>query len=337
MTDPTLEFARQVLLTEATAVQQMGRALGPEFLAAVRMILACPGSVLATGIGKAGIIARKLSATLASTGTPSHVLSAADAVHGDLGSIRQGDVVVILSSSGESDEILRLATLLKKLGHPIIAMTASRGNSLGGLSTIVLEMGQMTEACPLGLAPSASTTALLALSDALALTVMKLREFGPEDFARYHPAGQLGRKLIKVHEAMTFKRGENLPIAADTGTVRQVVHDASAIKRRPGAVILTDAAGKISGIFTDADLRRLLTDNDGSALNQPIAKVMTRNPRRIAADALAADAMAIMRQMRFDELPVVDEEDRPVGLIDVQDLVVLKVFDLETADRDTDG
>jgi arabinose-5-phosphate isomerase len=135
---------------------------------------------------------------------------------------------------------------------------------------------------------------------------------------------------------MTFKRGENLPIASDAGTVRQVVHDASAIKRRPGAVILTDAAGKISGIFTDADLRRLLTDNDGSVLNQPIRDVMTRNPRCIRADAMAADAMAIMRQTRFDELPVVDDDDHPVGLIDVQDLVVLKVFDVETPGKDSD-
>ncbi len=328
MTDTILEFAREVIAVEAAAVGQMVGALDEHFGRAVRMILDCPGAVLATGVGKAGIIARKLSATLASTGTPSHMLSPADAVHGDVGSIRQGDIVVILSSSGESDEILRLASLLKKLGHPIIAITASRGSSLGVLAAVTMEMGKIKEACPLGLAPSASTTALMALSDALALTVMKLRKFSPDDFALFHPAGQLGRKLIRVAEAMTFKRDENLPVSLDTLTVGQVIHDSSSIKRRPGAVILINSVGKISGIFTDADLRRLLTDNDGSVLKQPIASVMTKNPRRVRGDALAGEAMAIMHQMRIDELPVVDEKDEPVGMIDVQDLVVLKIFDV---------
>jgi arabinose-5-phosphate isomerase len=329
MNDPIIEFARQVIQTEASAVTQMADVVDKDFVRAVQMILECRGAVLASGVGKAGIIARKLSATLASTGTPSHVLSAADALHGDIGSIRQGDLILILSASGESDEILRLTSLLNKLGHPIIAITASSDSSLARSATVVLEMGKVLEACPLGLAPSASTTALLALSDALALTVMKLRNFSPEDFARFHPAGQLGRKLIKVREAMTFRRGENLPVAADSQTVGQVIHDSSAIKRRPGAVILVNSAGKISGIFTDADLRRLLTDNDGSVLNRPIAQVMTRNPRRVQAEAFASEAMSIMHATRFDELPVVDENDVPVGLIDVQDLVVLKIFDVE--------
>jgi arabinose-5-phosphate isomerase len=169
----------------------------------------------------------------------------------------------------------------------MIAVTASRSSSLGNIAAVTLEMGKIKEACPLGLAPSASTTALMALCDALALTVMKLRKFSPEDFARFHPAGQLGRKLIRVAEAMTFRRGENLPVSADTLTVRQVIHDSSSIKRRPGAVILVNAAGKISGIFTDADLRRLLTDKDSSVLSQPISAVMTKNPRRVRGDALA--------------------------------------------------
>jgi arabinose-5-phosphate isomerase len=330
MNDAILEFARQVIRTEASAVAEMAEVLDEDFVRAVTLVLECRGAVLVSGVGKAGIIARKLSATLSSTGTPSHVLSAADAVHGDIGAVRPGDVVVILSASGESEEILRLGSLLKKLGHPIIALTASSDSSLGKSATVSLEMGKVTEACPLGLAPSASTTALLALCDALALSVMKLRDFGPEDFALFHPAGQLGRKLMKVKEAMTFRRGENLPVASDALTVRQVIHDASSIKRRPGAVILTDAGGKISGIFTDADLRRLLVDQDQSVLGKPISQVMTRNPRRVRGDALASEAMAIMRQKRFDELPVVDENDVPVGLIDVQDLVVLKIFDVDS-------
>jgi arabinose-5-phosphate isomerase len=329
MSDDILEFARQVVETEAAAVRQMEAALDVHFAAAVRMVLDCNGAVVCSGVGKAGIIARKLSATLASTGTPSHVLSPADAVHGDIGSVRTGDLVIILSTSGESEEILRVANLLKKLGHPVIAITSSRANSLAATAAITIEMGHVTEACPLGLAPSASMTALLALCDALALTVMRLRNFTPEDFALFHPAGQLGRKLMRVKEAMTFRRGENLPVASDALSVGQVIHEASAIKRRPGAVILVGEAGRISGIFTDADLRRLLTNNDGSILRKPISEVMTRNPRRVRADVLAAEAMAIMRQTRFDELPVVDDADVPVGLIDVQDLVMLKVFDVD--------
>ncbi len=324
-----LDFARDVLRTEAAAVGSLVESLDIHFERAVRMVLDCPATVLVSGIGKAGHIARKLSATLASTGTPSHFLSPTDAAHGDLGSIRKGDLLLLLSSSGESEEILQLLNFVKTLGHPIIALTATRNSSLGSLADITVAMGKITEACPLGLAPSASTTAMLAMGDALALTVMHLRKFTADDFAVFHPAGQLGRKLIRVKEAMTFRIGENLPVASDRLTVRQVLHSVSTIKRRSGAVILTADSGKMTGIFTDGDLRRLLTDDDGHNLNQPVRKVMKTNPKRVHADQLATEAMAIMRQHRIDELPVVDDEDRPVGLIDVQDLVVLKLFDVE--------
>jgi arabinose-5-phosphate isomerase len=331
MTSPTdaLDFARDVLRTEAAAVASLTESLDIHFERAVRLILDCPATVLVSGIGKAGHIARKLSATLASTGTPSHFLSPTDAAHGDLGSIRKGDLLLLLSSSGESEEILHLLNFVKTLGHPIVAMTATRNSSLGSLADITIAMGKITEACPLGLAPSASTTAMLAMGDALALTVMHLRKFTADDFAVFHPAGQIGRKLIRVREAMTFKIGENLPVASDRLTVGQVLHAVSTIKRRSGAVILTADSGKMTGIFTDGDLRRLLTDDDGHNLHQPVRKVMKTNPKRIHADHLATEAMAIMRQFRIDELPVVDDDDRPVGLIDVQDLVVLKLFDVE--------
>jgi len=329
-TDALAQFARQVIETEATAVKAMAGAIDASFERAVRLIIDCPASVLCTGIGKAGHIARKISATLSSTGTPSHFLSPTDAVHGDLGSVRKGDIVLILSASGESDEILRLLSIVKKLDHPVIAMTASPTSGLGRFADVVLSLGKIEEACPLGLAPSASTTAMLALGDALALTVMKVRNFSSEDFAIYHPAGQLGRKLIKVKEAMTFRRGENLPVASDKLTVGEVLHAVSRIKRRSGAVILMDDNGKVSGIFSDGDLRRAVTDDaDGSALKRPIAQLMTRNPKRVSQDDLASEAMAIMRQYRIDELPVVDGDDKPVGLIDVQDLVVLKMLDVE--------
>src|SRR3954452_11539071 len=290
------QFARQVIETEASAVRSLVEAIDDHFERAARLILDCRASVLATGIGKAGHVARKLSATFSSTGTPSHYLSPADAVHGDLGSVRQGDVVLILSSSGESDEILRLLNIVKKLNHPVIAITATRTNSLARFSDVVLAMGRIEEACPLGLAPSASTTAMLALGDALALSVMKMRNFTADDFAVFHPAGQLGRKLIRVKEAMTFRRGENLPVASDRLTVGQVLHEVSSIKRRSGAVVLTGADGALSGIFSDGDLRRLILHDEDRALKRPIAEVMTHNPKRINGDALASEAMAVLRQ-----------------------------------------
>ena len=323
------DFAKQVIATESAAVTAMTGAVDASFEQAVQLILNCTASVLVSGVGKAGHVARKLSATLASTGTPSHFLSAADAVHGDLGSIRSGDVLLLISASGESDEILRLLSIAKKLSHAVIAITASRDSSLGKAADVVLATGKIEEACPLQLAPSASTTAMLALGDALALTAMHLRQFTAEDFAVFHPAGQLGRQLIKVREAMTFRAGENLAVASDRLTVAQVLHEVSRIKRRSGAIVLVGEDGKITGIFTDGDLRRLITDEENTALARPVRSVMTHNPKRIAADHLASEAMAVMRQFRIDELPVVDAEDRPVGLIDVQDLVVLKMLDVK--------
>jgi len=247
-----------------------------------------------------------------------------------VGSVRGGDVVLILSYSGESDEIVRMLSVIKKLGNPIVAITSTAQNALARHSDLVLRLGRIEEACPLGLAPSASTTAMAALGDALFLTVMKCRKFTSDDFALYHPAGQLGRKLIKVREAMTFKRGENLPVASDRLTVGQVLREVSSIKRRSGAVILADEqTGKISGIFSDGDLRRLILHDEDAALKRPIREVMTNNPKRIRGDALASEAMGILRHYRIDDLPVVDDDDRPIGLIDVQDLVVLKLFDVE--------
>lgn len=330
MMDQDIQRAAQaVIRSEAAAVSAMERALDQDFIAAAKLLLACPASLLLTGVGKAGHIARKLSATFSSTGTPSHFLSPTDAVHGDLGCIRGGDIVMILSASGESDEIVRIISIVRKLGHQIIAMTASRNSSLGRHADLVLEMGKIEEACPLGLAPSASTTAMLALGDALALTVMKLRDFKAEDFAIYHPAGQLGRQLIHVGEAMTFRLGENLPVASDKLTVGEVLHQVSTIKRRSGAVILVDEPGRLSGIFTDGDLRRLLTTDPSNALSRPVRDVMGRTPKHVRNDQLASEAMAIMQKYRIDELPVVDGDRRPVGLIDVQDLVVLRMLDVE--------
>jgi arabinose-5-phosphate isomerase len=236
---------------------------------------------------------------------------------------------MILSASGESDEIVRILNIVKKLGHKVIAVTSNRTSSLGKHADLVLEMGTITEACPLGLAPSASTTAMLALGDALALTVMKMRDFRAEDFAIYHPAGQLGRKLIHVGEAMTFKLGENLPVASDGLTVGEVLKYVSKIRRRSGAVVLVDSGGKLSGIFTDGDLRRLLTNDPTGALGRHISEVMGSAPKHVREDQLASEAMSLMQKHRIDELPVVNAQGEPVGLIDVQDLVVLRMLDVE--------
>ncbi len=323
------QFARQLIEVEASAVKALAATLDDSFDRALKLINNCSAAVLTTGVGKAGIIARKLAATFASTGTPSHFLHPGDALHGDVGAIRQGDLVIILSYSGESDEILRLLSVIKKLDHPVIAITSSDRSSLAKHAQVVLRLGQIEEACPLGLAPSATTTAMLALGDALALSAMKMRDFTAQDFALYHPAGQLGRKLIKVKEAMTFRMGENLPVAPDHLSEKDVLLKVSSIKRRSGAVILADQNVKMTGIFADSDLRRLLTAHGVSILEQPIREVMTKNPKKISGDALASEVMALMKQYRIDEVPVVDEDNRPVGLIDVQDLVVLKMFDVE--------
>ena len=323
------QFAQQVLQTEADAVRSVAGQVEESFEKAVRLILDCPGAVLTSGIGKAGHVARKLSASFSSTGTPSHFLNPAEALHGDLGSVRKGDVVLILSYSGESDEILRMLNVVKKLGNPVVALTSTATSGLARASDVVLRVGRIEEACPLGLAPSATTTAMAALGDALFLAIMKCRNFTADDFALYHPAGQLGRKLIKVKEAMTFKRDENLPIASDKLTVGQVLHEVSSIKRRSGAVVLIDDEGKVSGIFSDGDLRRAITDDDGSVLRRPIRELMTKNPKRIRGDQLASEAIALMRPYRIDELPVVDDNDRPIGLIDIQDLIVLRMLDVE--------
>ncbi len=324
-------FAAEVVGAEADAVRAMEAVVREaSFADAARRIRACRGAVVTTGVGKAGHVARKVSATLASVGTPSHFLSPGDALHGDLGSVRDDDLLLSFSASGETEELVRVQGVVRRMGLATLAICAGRESSLGRDADVVLAMGKVIEACPLKLAPSCSTTAMLALGDALALTVMRLRKFTASDFARYHPAGQLGRKLMRVDEAMTFRQGENLPLADASQTVGDVLREVSKIARRPGAILVTGGDGRLVGIFSDGDLRRLIVSDAAGALNRRVADVMTTSPKRIRHDALAADAMAIMRQYRVDELPAVDADDRPVGLIDVQDLVVLKLFDTDS-------
>jgi len=318
--------ARDIICREAQALRQLAELLDQSFIDAVQMIYQCQGSVVLSGIGKAGIIGQKISGTLASTGTPSHFLHAAEAIHGDLGRVRGDDIVMVLSYSGSSEEIVRLIALLKKQAVPMIGITGYKQSPLAKHSDVTLWLGNIEEVCPLGIAPSTSTTCMLALGDALALTVMQMRNFQPEDYARYHPGGALGRQLITVEQAALFNRDKKLPIASQNCTVGQALQKAEAeAALRHGCILLTDDDGKLSGILTDGDLRRGLESQGPQLHNSPVSKIMTRNPKTVRPDTLASEAMAIFLKHRIDEIPVVDHVHNPVGLIDVQDVVALKI------------
>jgi arabinose-5-phosphate isomerase len=319
-----LAYARKVIESEGEAIKGLVKVVGEEFARAAEMIYECRGSCIVSGIGKAGIIGRKISATLASTGTPSHFLHPAEAVHGDLGRLRKEDIVMVLSYGGETDEVIRLINLVKQIEIPLIAVTGEIDSTLCKHSDVVLSMGKLNEACPLGVAPSVSTTCMLALGDALALTVMKARNFSVEDYVRFHPGGSLGANLMTVEQSMIFKHGEKLPIAAESDTISELLEKTSDLKRH-GAVMVVDGRGKLSGIITDGDIRRLMTKEGAGGFKKKVGDVMTKNCKRVRVDALAAEATAIFHKYRIDELPVVDSKDRPVGLIDVQDIVTIKV------------
>jgi len=319
-----LEYARNVICAEAEAIASMTPVVNGQFAKAAQMIYNCRGACIVSGMGKAGIIGRKISATLASTGTPSHFLHPAEAVHGDLGRLRDDDIVLILSYGGETDEVVRLINLVKQRQIPMIALTGGSDSTLSRYSDVVLCMGKVHEACPLGVAPRVSTTCMLAIGDALAFTVMKARDFSVEDYVRFHPGGSLGTKLMTVEQSMMFRPGEKLPLVGVDDSIRQMLEKTRDVKRH-GAVMVVDAQGRLTGIITDADLRRFLTRQGPAVLDLVVREVMTAGCKRIRADALAAEATALFHKYRIDELPVVDADDRPVGLIDVQDIVTIKV------------
>ena len=319
-----LEYARKVIEVEADAIVSVTPIVDESFARACRMIYDCTGSCIISGIGKAGIIGQKISATLASTGTPSHFLHPAEAVHGDLGRLRNNDIVMVLSYGGETDEVIRLINLVKQLQIKLIAITGESDSTLCKYSDVALCMGRMSEACPLGVAPSVSTTCMLAVGDALAFTVMKARNFGVEDYVRFHPGGSLGAKLMTVEQSMMFRQGEKLPIAEIGDTIQQLIEKTADVKRH-GAVMIVGKDGRLAGIITDADLRRIFTKKGQSAFDVKAESVMTVECKKIRLDALAAEATAIFHKYRIDELPVVDADDKPVGLIDVQDILTIKV------------
>lgn len=310
-----IEDARQIIELEIAALRAMQERLGPEFSRAVELINGCKGRLVVTGVGKAGIIGQKISATLASTGTPSHWMHAVEARHGDLGRVQPDDVVLALSNSGET-EVIELLPSLKKLNVPVIAITGDPKSTLARHSDVVLDIGEIEEACPLGLAPSSSTTAMLVLGDALALSLFKMRDLKPEDYAFYHPGGDLGRRLIRVREVM--RKGDRNPVARTAVTVQQALK-AMGGRGSPGAVSLVDEDGRLVGFFTDGDLRRLMQDGDAGILARPVGEFMTHNPKSIPAEGLVAEAYRMLRDYRIDQVPVVDEDGRPVGILDVQD------------------
>ncbi len=316
-----LDYGRTVIAAEAAALSRL--ALDESFATAVEWILGCRGRVVVTGMGKPGFVAQKISATLASTGTPSHYLHPAEAAHGDLGRVAREDVVLALSNSGETEEILRLLPALKRIGARVVALTRDSANPLARGADLVIRIGAIEEACPMGLAPTASTAALLALGDALAMTVLKNRPFDREEYALYHPGGKLGRGLMKVREVM--RSGEANPLVRDAASLADAVGVMTKTPGRPGACTVVDGDGRLVGVFTDGDLRRLV-ELGKVRFEAPVAKVMSRNPRTVRPEALVADAARVLRQARIDQVPVVDEDGRPVGLLDVQDLLAARVL-----------
>src|SRR5512138_2326318 len=316
-----VEYGRTVMAAEARAIAAV--TLGDAFAEAVRWILGCKGRVVITGMGKPGFIAQKISATLASTGTPSLFVHPAEAAHGDLGRIAKDDLVIALTNSGETEEILRLLPALKKIGARIVAVTRDRVNPLARGADLVLAIGNVEEACPMGLAPTASTAVLLAVGDALAMTVLAIRPFDKEEYALFHPGGKLGRGLMKVHELM--RQVDANPVVREDEPLSAAVAVMTETPGRPGAASVVDAAGRLVGIFTDGDLRRLV-EHGQTDFGRPVSSAMGRNPRTVRPDALLVDAARVLRQARIDQVPVVDADGKPVGLLDVQDLLAAKIL-----------
>lgn len=309
--------AQQVFDIEAKAVLALKNRIGTQFKAALDLILACRGRVVVTGMGKTGIIGQKLSATMASTGTPSLFLHSAEAIHGDLGRVTKDDVVIVFSHSGMTDEIKKLLPLLKKIGSKIISFTGNGKSLLAKYSDVVLDVSISQEACPLGLAPTASTTAALAMADALAVCLLELKGFKEKDFAFFHPGGSLGRKLLlTVGDIM--RTGASNPVVNEKKLVSEVLF--AITKSRAGSASVVDARGKLVGIFTDGDLRRHI-ESDVHLMKRQVKDAMTKNPTVITSEKLAQEALQILREKKIDEIPVVDSRLHPIGLLDVQDLL----------------
>ncbi len=314
-----LRLASEVLVNEAGAIDHLAKNLPASFPAALELLQHTAGNVIVTGMGKAGLIGQKLVATLGSTGTPSHFLHPAEAVHGDLGRVRAGDIILALSYSGETEEILRLLPAFENIPVPIISITARQESSLGQQSSVTLPLGNLDEACPLGLAPTTTTAVMLALGDALALVLSRLKGFCQDDFARCHPAGNLGRRLARVTDVM--RPLDQCRVALESQSVRHVFVDASIPGRRSGAIMLVNSEGLLTGIFTDSDLAKLLEQKQEKTLDDQVADVMTRDPITVDLDIMMEEAVEILASRRISELPVVDTCGRPLGILDITDAI----------------
>ena len=310
-------IAKKVLRIERDAITQMIRRVDGNFQKVVNLIYRTNGRVIVTGMGKPGFIAQKISATLSSTGTPSLYLHPAEALHGDLGRVTKSDLILALSNSGETEEIIKFLPVVKKIGSKLIAMTGNTRSTLARFADHIIDTSVRREACPLGLAPTTSTTVMLAMGDALAVALLEKKGFKERDFAFYHPGGILGKRLLlSVGDIM--RKGAANPVVRDTAKVKKVL--VAITKSRAGSASVVNAAGKLIGIFTDGDLRRHLETNP-RLIECEVRHVMTKNPTSITKDRLAAEAFDILRSKKIDELPVVDARKRPVGLLDVQDIL----------------
>ncbi len=317
-----LDLAKQVLAIEADAIHSLAARLGESFLDALALLLNCKGRVVVSGIGKSGHIARKIAATMASTGTPAYFVHPAEASHGDIGMIASDDVLIALSNSGETGELLTIVPLLKRRGARLIAITGNAASSLAREADVHLDAHVEKEACPLNLAPTASTTAALALGDALAVALLDAKGFGAEDFARSHPGGALGRRLLtRVRDVM--RSGEDIPVVRDSAGFSEALLEIT--KKGMGMTAVLDGDGRVRGIFTDGDLRRTLAQVDDIKAAR-IGDIMTRDPRTIGADKLAVEAVQIMEQRKVNQLLVVNAEGKLIGALNMHDLFRAKVI-----------
>lgn len=312
-----LARAQRVLQTEVSAVIALQDRLGDAFVQACRLLHDCKGRVVVTGIGKSGHIGNKIAATLASTGTPSFFLHPAEASHGDIGMLTAQDVVLAISNSGETAELLTILPVIKRLGIELIVLTGRPPSTLGRAATVVLDVSVPEEACPHNLAPTASTTATLAMGDALAVSVLEARGFTEEDFARFHPGGALGRRLL-LHVSDVMRTGDQLPRVAPDASLREGLLEMS--RKGLGMTAIVDATGRVLGVFTDGDLRRTL-DRTQDLHGQRMQDLMTRNPKTIRANVLAAEAVHSMESSRITALLVVDENQALIGALNVHDLL----------------
>ena len=314
--------AREVLEIEAKAINKVKSAVTDSFIEIIEEIISCSGRVIMTGMGKSGIIAEKLAATLSSTGTPSFFLHPAEAIHGDLGMVTEEDIVIALSDSGETEEVVDILPHLKRIGAKLISITGNKNSTLAKNSNHTLETEVEEEACPLDLAPTASVTATLALGDALAMVLLAARDFTSEDFARYHPGGSLGRRLLLTVDDVLHVRESN-PVVREDVSLKEALFKMTS--SRKGAVSIADKDGKLVGIIVDGDIRRLVEEGEDLA-DKKACEVMTKDPIAVGPDKLAAEAVKIMEDKDINDLPIVDSKGQPVGLINFQDLIKAGVF-----------